>query len=324
MNFLWQDFGELTRYTEQGSYLFIENSSGDQRKISLRAYAPTIPRIKNKLNELIGKPVQVRTSKNTNDWDENVWFSDVSLADTDVPTSGSDKEVETLESLQKKLAEREVELAVVLQTLAEKEQYIADHKHLLETSSPEWYLGQDESITHEFKSSFQTPATIPIPTVIQDGKQKYLLDQKPFDSVKQIKVELQTQCLKAIVGFLNSRGGNLVVGVKEKGGIKEVVGIERELDYDNDDRYLLNFHEQINNRIGSTLASEFITTKILAFEDNKILVVEVREYRPIEGGQPALLDGEHCYHRTGPRTDEIRGIPEILRFANERIRKTGE
>ena len=60
------------------------------------------PELKIKLNELIGKSVQVRTSKNTNDWDENVWFSDVSLADTDVPTSGSDNEVETLESLQKK------------------------------------------------------------------------------------------------------------------------------------------------------------------------------------------------------------------------------
>ena len=79
---------------------------------------------------------------------------------------------------------------------------------------------RDESLTHEYKSYFQTPFEgIPIPEVIK-GQTIYKLGKENFTHTNQIKKYLQTQCLKTIVGFLNTEGGNLIIGVRETKGRK--------------------------------------------------------------------------------------------------------
>jgi hypothetical protein len=103
MGFIWTNFGQLSDSDDDGRYLYIINDSGDRRQMSLAKYAPSIPKIKEKINILKGKSIQIRTSQNTGSWSSDTWFSDLSLADTRVLDSGGDVSDETSAQLQEKI-----------------------------------------------------------------------------------------------------------------------------------------------------------------------------------------------------------------------------
>ncbi len=128
MGFIWTNFGKLSDSDDDGKYLYIINDSGDRRQMSLAKYAPSIPKIKEKIDILKDKSIQIRTSQNTGSWSSDTWFSDLSLSDTEVLDSGRDVSDETLAQLQEKIiqannrADKEYELRVKASERAESYQ----------------------------------------------------------------------------------------------------------------------------------------------------------------------------------------------------------
>jgi len=121
MGFIWTNFGQLSDSDDDGKYLYIINDSGDRRQMSLAQYAPSIPKIKEKIDILKGKSIQIRTSQNTGSWSSDTWFSDLSIANTEVKDSGGKISDETIIELKQKL-EQERELRIKASERAESYQ----------------------------------------------------------------------------------------------------------------------------------------------------------------------------------------------------------
>ncbi len=125
---------------------------------------------------------------------------------------------------------------------------------------------------------------------------------------------LETACLKTIVGFLNiKKGGTLLIGVHDTG---EVIGLNDEMKkfykkYSNPkDRICLYFKELVKNRIGidSFNYLEYTTVDI----KKKIILKIVCKHSDKE----IFLDGKEFYVRRGPSTEKLEG-----RALTEHIRK---
>ena len=77
MGYVNNDFGTLADVRLQGSLVIIENSDGETRKMSRDKYKESADEVYNKARHLVGKEVRIRTSQNTNNWNEREWFSDI-------------------------------------------------------------------------------------------------------------------------------------------------------------------------------------------------------------------------------------------------------
>jgi len=140
----------------------------------------------------------------------------------------------------------------------------------------DYLICQGESATLEFKSSL-----------------RWNFKSDRIDS------RIQLSWLKTLVGFLNSEGGILLVGVNNDGGI---IG----LDYDkfpSDDKLLLHISNMIRRHIGLEF-SKFITYDLKVVEDKKVLFIECKKSR-----EPVFLlikeDEEDFYIRVGPSTQKL-------------------
>jgi len=103
VKYIWSNFGLLKSHREDEKYLYIINDKKEERKISLAKYAPSIAKIRNKIDVATGYPIQIRTSQNTGNWNTDIWFSDLSISDTAVDDAGNDTSEETLEELRAKI-----------------------------------------------------------------------------------------------------------------------------------------------------------------------------------------------------------------------------
>ena len=134
---------------------------------------------------------------------------------------------------------------------------------------------------------------------------------------------MEESCLKTIVAFLNTKGGTLVIGVHDKDDGKTIVGIEREIGSKQDmlrskDNYQLHLIQQINERIGPTFTSNYISVELPVIDRSTLCVVRCQEFRPAQNQGPAFLDDEKTYRRTGNRTDQVKGGKAISDFTLER------
>ncbi|MDN3716537.1 hypothetical protein [Vibrio breoganii] len=78
-NFVWNNFGILKSVTKSGTMVLIKNNSRDTRKMSINKYKESALEVYEKAQTMIDKPVMLRTSQNTNNWDSNEWFSEIEL-----------------------------------------------------------------------------------------------------------------------------------------------------------------------------------------------------------------------------------------------------
>ena len=110
-NFHWYDFGVVDSLHEDGTYLYVQNTKGDERKISISAYKDSVPILRDKIKKLVGEHCWLRVSKNTANWSEEKWFSDIDIDKNkdNFLEFGDDKEVESNEELKKKLEKTEKE-----------------------------------------------------------------------------------------------------------------------------------------------------------------------------------------------------------------------
>ena len=180
-------------------------------------------------------------------------------------------------------------------------------------------VSMEESLTHEYKSSFRTPfPDYPSQEVDNSGQSLFKLGNKTFKSKKEINKFIEEQSLKTIVAFLNTKGGTLVIGVNEKDNLKSIVGVDRD-DFTSADHYERHIVQQISNRIGKEFLSNYININTSLIQGKNVCIIRCDPFIPKANQVPALLDDDKCYRRTGPRTDEIKSAREFANFVSERI-----
>src|SRR3989344_1046259 len=135
--------------------------------------------------------------------------------------------------------------------------------------------GESEKV--EFKSSF-----------------RFNIYTKEFDK------RLELSVLKTIVAFLNTNGGNLVVGINDLG---KITGLEKD-GFISDDK--LNLH--LTNLIKSNIGNEFIPfikSNIINIEDKKVLLINCERSKKRVFLKTGI--GEEFYIRNGPASVKLDG-----------------
>lgn len=124
-------------------------------------------------------------------------------------------------------------------------------KYLDNSSNPysldQELLQKDESITHELKSTLRMNLA---------SKQK---DDRMLHDV-----------LKTIVGFLNTKGGNLLIGISDD---KKIIGLEEDK-FKNLDEWQRYLKDQINHKIGNSFLENFIHPRFIKKENKDIAIIE--------------------------------------------------
>ena len=111
--------------------------------------------------------------------------------------------------------------------------------------------------------------------------------------------EIELAWLKSVVGFLNTDGGVLLIGVNDGG---EVVGIAAD-QFENDDKCLLHFKNLINQHIGAEF-SKYLHAEIRPIVGKTLVAVVCEKAR-----EPAFLivgGGNEEFHiRSGPSSIKL-------------------
>ena len=111
--------------------------------------------------------------------------------------------------------------------------------------------------------------------------------------------EIEIAWLKSVVGFLNTRGGILLIGVEDDGTI---AGLKRD-NFANDDKCLRHIDSLINTHIGPEF-SRFIHFSIIEINDRKIVKIHCRR-----SDIPAFFkkkEEEEFFIRTGPASRKLK------------------
>ncbi len=128
------------------------------------------------------------------------------------------------------------------------------------------------------------------------------------------EVEIEKSALKNIVGFLNAKGGSLLIGVSDEG---KIVGIDRELEkfhQNKTDAFLLHFKNLLKDKIGEQFYP-FINHRLVNLDGVHILLVDC-EASPII---PCYFENKDFYVRTNPSTDKLEGS-KMLAYIQSRFR----
>ena len=135
-------------------------------------------------------------------------------------------------------------------------------------------------------------------SLILRGESKVLEFKQTFQRCiksKQKEQHIETSALKTLVGFLNTDGGTLLIGVEDSG---EILGVEveREKHHKNsNDKFMLHITDKIKSRIG-TEALQDIDMKFVEVGSAEVLR-SIAKKRLI-----VFLDGKDL-HRNPPATE---------------------
>ncbi len=120
--------------------------------------------------------------------------------------------------------------------------------------------------------------------------------------------------LKTVAAFLNSRGGTLLVGVRDDGSIE---GIETDA-FTDEDRFSLHFWNLVKARLGQD-ATPFISASFEKMDGKTVFVVEcARSPFPVFLNQKQGED--EFYVRVGPSASRLT-IREALKYIENRFEK---
>lgn len=137
-------------------------------------------------------------------------------------------------------------------------------------------------------------------SLIRKGENKTIEFKETFfknTRTGQKDQEIQKASLKNIVGFLNSDGGNLLVGIADDGSIK---GIEDDF-FVSLDKYKLNFKNALHSKVGAEYYP-LIDFELITIQGKLILKVECKPSH-----EPCFYDENEFYVRTNPATDRLEG-----------------
>ena len=161
----------------------------------------------------------------------------------------------------------------------------------------------------------QTLDVIPVEDIIASGES----DDVEFKSTVRVNLHtgqsdprIEMAVLKSVAGFLNNRGGKLVIGVADDG---EAIGLDTD-GFDSQDKLYQHVTNLLTSRIGSHLGL-YISTRFEEFANKQVLVIETHPAK-----QPVYVkDGqqERFFVRYGNTTRELTGS-EIEKYIRLRFR----
>jgi hypothetical protein len=123
---------------------------------------------------------------------------------------------------------------------------------------------------------------------------------------------IERACLKSISAFLNSKGGVLLIGVRDDGSIE---GIETDK-FVNEDKFLLHLWTLIRTCLGRDF-SPYIRTILEKVEDKTVCLIDCQpSVRPVFLRQPGF--DEEMFIRIGPSSNAL-DISEALQYIRERF-----
>lgn len=159
-----------------------------------------------------------------------------------------------------------------------------------------------KNLYKRFRNSELSPADI-VQALIPNGESKALEFKETFslDVKKGTKEKyIEKSALKTIGAFLNTKGGDLLIGVNDSG---VVLGIDDEISklYKNEDKYLLNFKNHLKSKVGEGFYP-LIDYQIVNVEGNRVLHVSCNA-----SNIPCFLEEKEFYVRSGPSTDMLEG-----------------
>jgi predicted HTH transcriptional regulator len=185
-----------------------------------------------------------------------------------------------LKKRRKKIAD---EINNFMNSLIENELIKMDIKELIK---------KDEDVNLEFKSTFI-----------------WSTEENKIDK------ELKFNVLKTVVGFMNSNGGTLIIGVDDK---HQVIGME--LDYKsnwkgNKDGFILDFREYLESYIGINNYNRYIDLSFELVGDKEVCIVKVEksdDFVYLKKDNKKVL-----YVRLGNRTKPLDDPEEIIEYIEE-------
>ena len=118
--------------------------------------------------------------------------------------------------------------------------------------------------------------------------------------------------------MLNTKGGELVIGVHEKDNNKELLGIERE-GFDSNDQYERHLGSILARTFGPAVSSKYINFEILTYEDKSICLITCKQF---DGEDPIYFDNK-LFVRTGPQISELVGV-EQAKYIRQKFDKSKE
>lgn len=119
------------------------------------------------------------------------------------------------------------------------------------------------------------------------------------------------EALETVCAFLNSKGGNLIIGVDDSSNIR---GIDEELKkfFKNLDKYLLTFKDLFRDHIGREFFN-FIDYKIIQVDGKKVFLINCEP-----SNREVFLDKKLFYIRTSPSTEKLEG-PDQSAYIRQRF-----
>ena len=122
---------------------------------------------------------------------------------------------------------------------------------------------------------------------------------------------LETGVLKNIAGFMNNKGGVLLVGIHDNGS---VYGVDEEVSKfhkGRNDKFKLYFKNILKSRIGEE-NYPFVDYEIYSVDGKDVLKIWCK---PIQSGMGCYLDKKEFYVRRNPGTDKLEGR-ELVEYTN--------
>jgi hypothetical protein len=144
-------------------------------------------------------------------------------------------------------------------------------------------------------------------SLIHEGETKRIEFKSELYKWSKEPQEFHESILKTIVSFLNSEGGELLVGVNDKG---RIIGLREDV-ISNIDRHKLRLKDKIKYRIGEEFYPD-IDYRIVNVKEKSILLFECQ---PAE--KPCFLD-DKFYIRGNAATELIKG-KKVLEYINRRF-----
>ncbi len=122
--------------------------------------------------------------------------------------------------------------------------------------------------------------------------------------------EIEMAWLKAVVAFMNSDGGILLIGVDDAGTI---LGIEAD-NFANEDKCRLHFKNLMNTHVGAEF-TRFVQLKVIPVNTQTILIIECERVR-----RPVFLSSgkqEDFFIRSGPSSMKL-SMSQMVKYLAER------
>jgi len=146
-------------------------------------------------------------------------------------------------------------------------------------------------------------------SLIRKGESKTLEFKQTFSLNTHTRKKdkgCEKSSLKTVVAFLNTDGGNLLIGVDDKGNI---TGLREEMDkfHKSEDKFLLHFKNLIKDKIGGDFYP-FVDYRIVNIDEMKVLFVECKP-----STSPCYYAGEEFFVRANPATDQLKG-PKLVKY----------